>query len=140
MKDWAKRLDGRMNQRQVRHAMTAREVGTDRKTLQGLRDGVAPRNLPTDQFLRLCELLDMTPDQFFGVAAMDGADPPLPSPLAGPEEYRIAGALQALHPDDRAVAAEILEALSRLHNPEVADTEEPRPAPRPRRRRTAGGS
>lgn len=131
---WAKRLDGRMRQKGVAKLATARLVGCDRQTLDRLRTGTIEQNLPTDQFLRLCAHLDMTPDQFFGLAPMDGADPPLPPPVTGPMQERVQGALTALPAHDRRLAADLLEALARFHNSLVED-EEPRPPPRPRRRK-----
>lgn len=71
MSEWTKRLQQRILERRLTKAAVIRAVGIDQKTLDRFLAGALDHGLQPEQFLRLCEVLEVTPDQVLGFAPMD---------------------------------------------------------------------
>lgn len=71
MSEWTKRLQQRISERRLTKAAIIRAVGIDQKTLDRFLAGALDHGLQPEQFLRLCEVLEVTPDQVLGFAPMD---------------------------------------------------------------------
>lgn len=72
MSEWTRRLQQRISERRLTKAAVIRAVGIDQKTLDRFLAGALDHGLQPEQFLRLCEVLEVTPDQVLGFAPMDG--------------------------------------------------------------------
>lgn len=111
MNDWAKRLRDRMARRQLTKAEVIRHVRIDHKTLDRFLTGALDHGLQPDQFLRLCEVLAISPNQALGVEPMDEADSVIIDALA-PERARILERAQTLPREDRRLVADLLDRLA----------------------------
>lgn len=92
---------------------TAARCGVPMKLFSRYLTGVAKRGLLPETFLKLCQVLAMTPNQAYGVEPLTGVDPDVPEAPCGRDDVRIQASLNALPPQELVVAAELLDALVR---------------------------
>lgn len=111
MSEWTKRLQQRISERRLTKAAVIRAVGIDQKTLDRFLTGALDHGLQPEQFLRLCEVLEVSPDQVLGFAPMD-ADGISASSEHDTTVARIVEKAAALRPDSLPFAADIIDRLA----------------------------
>lgn len=111
MSEWTKRLQQRISERRLTKAAVIRAVGIDQKTLDRFLSNALDHGLQPEQFLRLCEVLEITPNQVLGFAPMD-ADGISATPEHDAMVTQIVEQASALPPDSLPFAADIIDRLA----------------------------